>query len=72
MANVSIQFDTDSALKAQATALFSQLRVDMSTALNMFLKQCVATGSLPLGTEFSTFFYNITISNTFCYYYFTN
>lgn len=52
MANVSIQFNTDSALKAQATALFSQLGMDMSTALNMFLKQCVATDSLPLETEF--------------------
>lgn len=52
MANVSIQFNTDSALKSQATALFNQLGMDMSTALNMFLRQCVATDGLPPETEF--------------------
>lgn len=52
MANVSIQFNTDPTLKAQATTLFNRLGTDMSTALNMFLKQCVATDSIPLETEF--------------------
>lgn len=52
MANTSIQFTTDSVLKAQATALFNQLGMDMSTALNMFLRQCVAADGLPLETEF--------------------
>lgn len=52
MNSVSIQFNTDPVLKSKAAALFNQLGMDMSTALNMFLRQCVATDALPPETEF--------------------
>ena len=31
--------------------LFSQLGIDMSSAMNMFLKQCVMRGGLPFAVE---------------------
>ncbi|MGN0393831.1 MAG: type II toxin-antitoxin system RelB/DinJ family antitoxin, partial [Coprococcus sp.] len=33
--------------KKQATELFSQLGMDMSSAMNIFLRQCVMRGGLP-------------------------
>lgn len=46
MTNINIR--TDSEVKAQAQALFSQLGLDMSTAINMFLRQAVRERALPL------------------------
>ena len=37
----------DEKLKKQATELFSQLGMDMSGAMNIFLRQCVMRGGLP-------------------------
>ena len=37
----------DENLKKQATELFSQLGMDMSSAMNIFLRQCVMRGGLP-------------------------
>ena len=34
-------------LKNQATELFSQLGMDMYSAMNIFLRQCVMRGGLP-------------------------
>lgn len=47
MATVPTQVRIDKNLKKQATELFSQLGIDMSSAMNIFLKQCVMRGGLP-------------------------
>ena len=41
------QVRIDENLKKQATELFSQLGMDMSSAMNIFLRQCVMRGGLP-------------------------
>ena len=41
----------DENLKKQASELFSQLGMDMSGAMNIFLKQCVLRGGLPFSVE---------------------
>lgn len=47
MATVPTQIRIDEGLKAQSTELFSQLGIDMSSAVNMFLRQCVMKGGIP-------------------------
>ena len=47
MATVPTQIRIDENLKKQATELFSQLGMDMSSAMNIFLRQCVVRGGLP-------------------------
>lgn len=51
MATVPTQVRIDEELKKQAVELFSQLGMDMSSAMNMFLKQCVLRGGLPFQVE---------------------
>ena len=46
MTNINIR--TDSNVKSQAQALFSNLGLDMTTAINMFLRQAVRQQALPL------------------------
>jgi len=43
----TIQFRTDNATKTQANAVFGQLGITMSDALNMFLHQSILHGGLP-------------------------
>jgi len=45
MARLSINVDSD--LKAKSEALFSELGLTLSSAVNMFLKQSVRRGGLP-------------------------
>ena len=47
MATVPTQVRIDKTLKKQSAELFSQLGIDMSSAVSMFLKQCVMRGGLP-------------------------
>lgn len=47
MSTVPTQVRIDENLKKQATELFSQLGMDMSSAMNIFLRQCVMRGGLP-------------------------
>lgn len=47
MATVPTQIRIDKDLKKQATELFAQLGMDMSGAMNIFLRQCVMRGGLP-------------------------
>ena len=47
MSTVPTQVRIDENLKKQATELFSQLGIDMSSAMNIFLRQCVMRGGLP-------------------------
>ena len=41
----------DSGIKREATALFASLGLDMSSAVNLFLYQCVLRGGLPFNIE---------------------
>ena len=43
--NMSIRMDTD--LKKQADAMFSDMGLNMTTAMNMFLRQVVRQGRIP-------------------------
>ncbi len=43
----NINIKTDSALKLQAEKLFSELGLNMSTALNIFLRQAVRENRIP-------------------------
>ena len=51
MATVPTQVRIDENLKKQASELFSQLGMDMSSAMNIFLKQCVLRWGLPFSVE---------------------
>lgn len=51
MATVPTQIRIDENLKKQAVELFSQLGLDMSSAVNIFLKQAVLRGGIPFSIE---------------------
>lgn len=52
---VSIQIRIDADLKKQATELFEELGLDISSAVNLFLHQCVLHGGLPFAVELPRF-----------------
>ena len=45
------QVRIDSNIKKQATDLFNSLGLDMSSAVNMFLYQCILKNGLPFSVE---------------------
>lgn len=45
---IPVQIRVDKTTKEKASELFKDLGTDMSGAINMFLKQCVITESIPL------------------------
>ena len=47
MATTPTQIRIDSNVKQQATELFNNLGMDMSSAINIFLRQCILRGGLP-------------------------
>lgn len=49
MIDISIPIDTD--LKEQAEALFSELGLSLTAAIDLFIRQTVQEGSLPFGIE---------------------
>ena len=51
MATTPTQIRIDSTVKEQANALFASLGMDMSGAVNIFLRQCVLRGGLPFAIE---------------------
>ncbi len=51
MATVPVQVRIEKELKEEAVELFEQLGMDMSGAINIFLKQCVLKGGLPFMVE---------------------
>ncbi len=51
MGTVPTQIRIDEELKKQAMELFGQLGTDLSSATNMFLRQCVLRGGLPFSVE---------------------
>ena len=55
MATVPTQARIDRDVKEQASALFNQLGIDMSGAVNLFLHQCLLHGGLPFPVEIPHF-----------------
>ena len=51
MATIPTQIRIDPTIKQQATELFASLGMDMSSAVNIFLHQCVLRGGLPFSVE---------------------
>ena len=51
MTTVPTQIRIDSQLKKQSSRLFKELGLDMSSAVNVFLKQCVLQGGLPFSVK---------------------
>lgn len=51
MATSPTQIRIDTTIKEDATTLFSKLGLDMSSAVNMFLRQCILRGGLPFAVE---------------------
>jgi DNA-damage-inducible protein J len=45
------QIRIDKNVKEQANALFANLGLDMSSAVNIFLRQCILRGGLPFAVE---------------------
>ena len=55
MATAPTQIRMDADIKKQAMELFSNLGLDMSSAVNMFLHQCVLRGGIPFNVEMPRF-----------------
>ena len=51
MSTSPTQIRIDSDIKIAATELFSNLGLDMSGAVNLFLHQCVLRGGIPFSVE---------------------
>ena len=51
MATTLVQIRMDEDLKAQATSLFEDLGLDMTTAIRMFLKKAVMHEGLPFDVQ---------------------
>ncbi len=51
MPTIPTQIRIDKGTKEQATKLFASLGMDMSSAVNVFLRQCVLRGGLPFVVE---------------------
>ena len=51
MSTSPTQIRIDSDIKKQASTLFGRLGLDMSSAVNLFLHQCVLRGGLPFQVE---------------------
>ena len=47
MANVNVTIRMDDELKAQADALFDELGMSFTTAINVFVKQALREGGIP-------------------------
>ena len=51
MPTVQTQIRIDSGVKKQANELFNELGLDMSSAVNIFFRQCILRGGLPFKVE---------------------
>ncbi len=51
MSTTPTQIRIDADVKKQANDLFARLGLDMSSAVNLFLHQCVLRGGLPFNVE---------------------
>ena len=55
MATSPTQIRIDSNVKTEANELFKELGIDMSSAVNVFLRQCVLHGGIPFKIEVPKF-----------------
>lgn len=53
MANTSMNIRMDAEVKRQAEALFSEIGMNMTTAINIFLKQSIRENGLPFELKIS-------------------
>ncbi len=51
MARIPTQIRIDKEVKEQASELFKDLGLDMSSAVNIFLRQCLLRGGLPFAVD---------------------
>lgn len=51
MPTIPTQIRIDNQIKQEANELFASLGLDMSSAVNIFLHQCVLRGGLPFSVE---------------------
>ena len=56
MANTSTNIRMDSEVKKQAKELFAQFGLDMTTAVNMFLKQSIRQQGIPFILQLDPFY----------------
>lgn len=54
MATTNINIRTDVEVKAAAEQLFDELGLNLSTAINMFLRQAIRTGGIPFDVRVNT------------------
>lgn len=54
MANTSMNIRMDSEVKKQAQELFAQFGLDMTTAINMFLRQSIREQGIPFQLKINT------------------
>ena len=56
MSSTNIQVRVDSALKAEAEQLFTDMGLDMPTAIRLFLRQSILYNGLPFAVERDPFY----------------
>ena len=56
MANTSMNIRMDSDVKRQAQVLFAQFGLDMTTAVNMFLRQSIRQQGIPFALQLDPFY----------------
>ena len=56
MASTNIQVRVDQTLKSEAERLFSDIGLDMPTAIRLFLKQSVINNGIPFSLEREPFY----------------
>lgn len=54
MADTSMTIRTDSVVKKQAQQVFSELGLDMTTAVNLFLRQAIRQNGIPFELKLDT------------------
>ncbi len=57
MDSKSMQIKINHQVKSDADQLFNSLGMDMSTAINIFLRQCLIHGGLPFNVEIPKYSY---------------
>lgn len=53
MSKEIISISIDKETKINSTKLFNELGLDLSTAINIFLRQCILRGELPFDMDYS-------------------
>ena len=56
MSNASMNIRMDSEIKKQAQELFAQFGLDMTTAVNMFLRQSIRQRGIPFALQLDPFY----------------